>query len=115
MSDSHNGRVGLATLSVVLELERALAALNPPAHLAAQVAVARMYAVAIVDPDTLATFGPRLTLVMTRLDTALRRTHAADGAGDQPAARTSDDPPDLAAQLQAMDDLSERRRRRDAG
>lgn len=98
----------LATLSLVIETERAIAALDPPPHHAALVALARAYAAAagVDDPGMLAVFGPKLTLVMTKLGAVARaRTAPAEPVATQ--APTEQAPT-------AVDEIRARRERRAA-
>lgn len=103
-------RIELATLSLVVETERALAALDPPAHHAALVALARLYVAAITpgDPGTLALFGPKLTLTMTKLGATARPRTAPAAAPMAPPA------PAQPAQRSELDKMRDRREQRAA-
>jgi hypothetical protein len=96
----------MAELSLVIETERSLAALDPPPQHAGLVALVRMYAAAIMeDPTALASLGPKLLITMTKLG-ALARPRPAPvelpAAAPAPAAPT------------AVDEIRQRREQRAA-
>lgn len=84
------------SISLVVETERAIAALDPPPQHAALVALARAYVAAINpdDPDTLARFGPKLLLTMTRLGAVARARTAPAQIPATPAAPAAPSPGD---------------------